>query len=186
MENNNLNNAIPRSLEECVEPGYTAINLHRWAERLDLLGRIFFWILISAGSVHTIAITAVNAELNEEMALSTFVFTVITWGIIVVVEYAIYKIAALSINAMAVIVHNTMISANVALFESYKSMPPVPDSGSKSNSNSLFAKARTDHSTGAKSWKCTCGRENAAYVSTCACGKSARENRMNQSELQTQ
>lgn len=27
-------------------------------------------------------------------------------------------------------------------------------------------------------WKCSCGRVNANYVSTCACGKSRRENRV--------
>ena len=70
MANNNLRNTIPSTLEECVEPGYTATKLHRWSERIEALGRIVFWILVVVGSIHTIAITAVNAEINEEMAAS--------------------------------------------------------------------------------------------------------------------
>lgn len=178
MANNNLRNTIPSTLEECVEPGYTATKLHRWSERIEALGRIVFWILVVVGSIHTIAITAVNAEINEEMAASTAISTIVMWLIIVVVEYAICKISALSIDAMAVIAHNTMVSANVAVLEYKKANPSKPVEVAKRNKSSVVSSVINNDNLETIGWICTCGRENAADASICSCGKSARDIQM--------
>ena len=44
-------------------------------------------------------------------------------------------------------------------------VPQQPVSSLGTNGNTIFHDG---------SWQCTCGRKNAPYVSTCACGKSKR------------
>lgn len=179
-------NWTPKTLEECIEPGYTATRLHLWSGIIRKIGWIIFWILIAIGGILTIAETVIMADVDEDMAWYTFLTMAVKWGFIVVVEYFVFQIISLHINAMAVIAHNTMISANVAVLEYKISNSSFSVSGSEKNSNhSSFLNSGKNKSTEAKGWKCTCGRENAIYVSTCVCGKSAREIRMNQSAENT-
>jgi hypothetical protein len=94
--------------------------LHAWAERLENWGQILFIILFILGIASTIMNTINVADVDEDMALVTCVTTFATWGIYVFIEYCAYHVLALLISALASITQNTIITANVALYEAAK------------------------------------------------------------------
>ena len=115
------NKQIPKNLEECTSPDLTATNLHHWSEKLENWGQILFIILIVIGIISTIIDTINMADINEDMAFATFLTSAITWALYAFIEYCTYHVLALLISALASITQNTIISANVALYESAKS-----------------------------------------------------------------
>ena len=112
---------IPKTLSECVSPDATATNLHYWSEKLENWGQILFVILIIIGIISTIVDTVNMSDVNEDMAFATFLSSAITWALYAFIEYCAYHVLALLISALASITQNTIISANVALYESAKS-----------------------------------------------------------------
>lgn len=124
---------IPTSLNECRQEDATVNNLHKWAERLENWGRSLFVILIIIGIICTIIDTVIMLDNDEDMALATCISSVITWGLYAFIEYCAYHVLALLISALASITQNTIVSANVALYEASKrytnptSTEPVPD-----------------------------------------------------------
>ena len=112
--------SIPKNLNECTAPDSTVTNLHFWSERLENWGRIFFGILIIVGIISTIADTAMMAETSDDLVFPTLLTSAVKWGLYAFIEYCAYHALALLISALALITHNTMISANVALLESGK------------------------------------------------------------------
>ena len=111
---------IPKTLNECLKPDSTVTNLHFWAERLENWGQILLIIIIIAGVILTIVEAVSVADVNEDMVFSSIVTSLMTWGLYAFIEYCAYHVLALLISALATITQNTIISANVALFESGK------------------------------------------------------------------
>lgn len=112
---------VPKNLSECITPDATTTNLHHWAERLENWGKILFFILIVVGIITTITdtITVANSPV-EDSAVGTFISTAISWGLYAFIEYCAYHVLALLISALASITQNTIISANVALYDTAK------------------------------------------------------------------
>ena len=111
---------IPKTLQECKQADETVINLHTWAERLENWGQILFYILIIVGAISTIIDTVNMGDINEDLMLTTFFSSAISWALYAFIEYCAYHVLALLISALASITHNTHISANVALLEASK------------------------------------------------------------------
>ena len=118
---------IPKSLAECHQPDATATNLHFWAERLERWGQRLFIVLIIAGIISTVLDTMAMIDVNDDMVLSVFITSAITWALYAFIEYCTYHVLALLISALASITQSTIISANVALYEAAKNDPtPAP------------------------------------------------------------
>ena len=127
---------IPKTLRECVREDGTVNNLHLWAERLEDWGRILFFVLIIVGIIVTFANARETSKLLDEVYDKVSpaelaaagveipsVFDVVindlwTWGLYAFLEYCAYHVLALLVSALALITQNTIISADVALYES--------------------------------------------------------------------
>ena len=168
---------IPKTLSECTHSDATVDNLHTWAERLENWGAIFFVILIIVGIISTVIDTIQVADVNEDMAFSTFLTSAITWGVYAFIEYCAFHVLALLISALGCITQNTMIAADVALYEAAKNAPAsekAPSSpsapGSKPNANAISKMASEAQSSGAM-WECkyclTYNKKEANFCKEC-------------------
>ena len=120
MFSNKNSKRIPKSLNECVVSNATVDNLHLWAERLENWGNILLVILIIIGIVTTVSETLQMYELNEELTLVTCITSLLSWGLYAFLTYCATHAIALLISALANITQNTLVSANVALYEAAK------------------------------------------------------------------
>lgn len=111
---------IPKSLFECIKEDAVVTHLHTWAERLESWGHFLFIMLIIIGIISTIVVTVLMVDLYEEMAFVTCIASVITWAFYAFIEYCAYHVLALLISALASITQNTMISADVSLYQASK------------------------------------------------------------------
>ena len=150
---------IPKTLSECTRSDATVDNLHAWAERLENWGAIFFVVLIIVGIISTVVETIQVADVNEDMAFSTFLTSAITWGVYAFIEYCAFHVLALLISALACITQNTMISADVALYEAAKNAPAgekapsAPSVPKQPNADVISKMASKTQSSGAM-WEC--------------------------------
>jgi len=150
---------IPETLSECTSPDATASNLHDWSGKLENWGKILFVILIIIGIISTIVDTVNMADINEDMAFVTCITSAIIWALYAFIEYCAYHVLALLISALASITQNTIISANVALYEA---------------SQKLDAVQYVDHGPAPDGmWACkNCGTHNSLNYGQCKnCGK---------------
>lgn len=115
---------VPKTLNECIKPDGVSTDLWKWAERLERFGAIIFYSIIILGSIIAIAI-GVNvykgySVIDEDeailMSFLSIVISVFAFAISAFVEYCIYHSVALLIGALASIVQNTNISANLSLY----------------------------------------------------------------------
>lgn len=158
---------IPKALNECTETPNTVKQLHMWADLLERWGQIVFYILIVAGFVTTIVDVITLIDYEEELIFSTVVSDAISWTLYTLIEFFTYNALVLLINALALIVHNTSIAANVALYESSKNSSTSSEPAQSKSGGSVHA----SYKSGTKNeWKCTCGKVNPSYISTCTCG----------------
>jgi len=107
---------IPRNLDECAQPDTTASNLHYWSERLENWGQRLFVILIIIGVFSTIAVMFNMSDIDDGEGFMICITTAVTWGLYAFIEYCAYHVLALLISALASITQNTIIAANVALY----------------------------------------------------------------------
>ena len=133
------NKRIPQTLHDCINPDSTVTNLHFWAERLENWGQILFGVLIVAGVISTIIDAIAASDIDEGMVFPTIITSILTWGLYAFIEYCAYHVLALLISALATITQNTIISANVALFESNKNN----DTSVETKPTSTISSART-------------------------------------------
>ncbi len=135
MFSGKTNKQVPKNLKECLRSDATVTNLHNWAERLENWGQILFVIIVIVGVITTIANTVAMVDRDEDMMFVTFLTTGITWALYAFIEYCTYHVLALLISALATITQNTIISANVALFESSQTHGIPEEEPSAANPN---------------------------------------------------
>ena len=172
---------IPKTLSECTSPDATASNLHYWSEKLENWGQILFVILIIIGIISTIVDTVNMADINEDMAFATCITSAITWALYAFIEYCAYHVLALLISALASITQNTIISANVALYEASKNCTDSTPQPAATQHTPIFSDKNTDsysqtvNRTTAPDgmWACkNCGTHNSLNYGQCKkCGK---------------
>ncbi len=116
---------VPKTLDECVQPDRVSTNLWVWAERIEKIGVIVFVFLIVFGIINTIStgITTYREVdaigIGDEAAVATVlaVFTsLFSTALYAFIEFCAYHAIALLIGALASIVQNTNVSANLALY----------------------------------------------------------------------
>ncbi|MBQ6997585.1 MAG: hypothetical protein IJN60_04335 [Oscillospiraceae bacterium] len=180
---------IPKTLEECTERDATATNLHIWSERLEKWGKILFWFLIIYGVLTAITTSIITEEVVHGTYYqwteteTTFNFVIFLTSIAETVlyaflEYCAYHVLALLVSSLALITQNTIISANVALYEASHCATAnatiTPDevaTASSSHPQTHTNKPNTPPTPG--TWACKhCGTNNSTNYSQCKkCGK---------------
>ena len=169
---------IPKNLSECIKPDATTTNLHLWAERLENWGKVLFIILIIVGIISTIADTIEVADsISEDAAVGTCISTAINWGLYAFIEYCVYHVLALLISALASITQNTVVSANVALYEASQNHPETNPAQTASASKSVFSDRPTSFARTATPdgmWTCkNCNTNNSLNYGQCKkCGQN--------------
>ena len=176
---------IPKTLDDCIRENTVVSELRVWVERIEKWGIILLTILIIVGVVSTIIEAVSVAEINEDMVFPTIVSSLITWGFYAAIEYFAFQFFALLISALATITQHTVISAQVALFESTKNSTN-PDNTKTDAPQAAKSAQETQPKTGDEtiikpifnednSWKCpACGRNNVATRTTCWCCDAKR------------
>lgn len=149
---------IPKSLNECVKKDYTAADLNHWADRIETWGQLLLALLILAGFVLTIIEVVALIDTNESLILPTVITAIITWGLYAFIEYFAYHILALVLRALSLITQHTIITANVALYESQKGCSTTDEIQPNANNDTT-------------KWACPdCGNVLPGDVIRCNCG----------------
>ena len=149
---------IPKTLNECIKPNSIVSELYLWAERVENWGGVLLALLIVAGIILTIVEAVSLIDVNESMIIPTIITSIITWGLYAFLAYCAYHVVSLLFHALASITHHTMISANVALFESQKTGNQEPETHPTPQASS-------------GKWKCPdCGNTLPYDVIRCKCG----------------
>lgn len=116
---------VPKTLNDCIKPDGVSSNLWIWAERLEKWGSSLFVLIIIFGIINTISTGVTTYQEidilgDEDAATRATVFAVstslFTYALYACLEYFAYHAIALLIGALASIVQNTNVSANLALY----------------------------------------------------------------------
>ena len=118
--NRKRNSRIPNTLEECTNTGKTVSDLYHYALHLEKCGKFLFVILIIVGIIFTVVETVSLIDVNEELIIPTLISSLLSWSFYAVIEFFVYHVLAMLIRALASITENTMITANIALWEASK------------------------------------------------------------------
>lgn len=165
--------SIPKSLDDCMKEDSTVTNLHLWADRLERWGKNLFWILIIIGIVTVVTQIIGYDDIDEDIIVFTVLSTALSWGLYAFIEYCVYNAIALLIRSLAMITHSTLVSANIAIYESGKNLvqteptKPVAKSAPRTNVSGLSGSGQA----GTK--KCpSCGALQSAKRQSCSeCGE---------------
>ena len=111
----NKERKVPDTLEKCLEVDPLSQNLWDWAENLEKFGAIILLLIIIAGIVFT-GLAVVEAEDLGESSLWAGCLTLLTWAFYAFIEYCVYHALSLLMSALATIVQNTTIAANIAAY----------------------------------------------------------------------
>ncbi|MBE6959653.1 MAG: hypothetical protein E7448_02885 [Ruminococcaceae bacterium] len=166
---------IPKSLSDCTEPNETVHILQRWSEIIRIIGQTLLVILIAFGLISSISATVEMSKIQDGFAFGTLVSSLITWGIYVCIEFCAYNVLVLLIDSLTLIVHNTAIAANVAVYEASKGFAAGEESSEdQPNVRRTIVTPSYDRTpTPEGMWKCGyCGTNNKNQYGQCKkCGK---------------
>lgn len=106
---------IPKTLGECLEIDPLSKNLWGWAENLESFGKILLAIILVCGFVLVIY-AGIAANEEYESVWGAVLSTGFTWILYAFIEYCVYHALSLLMSALATIVQNTTITANIAAY----------------------------------------------------------------------
>lgn len=194
MFSGKINTKIPKTLSDCIYPDATVSNLHTWAERLETWGKIVFYILIGIGILSTIVEGIATGEYLENLdeyfsrqdlaaagmeipsVFDVVVSSIIKWAFFAFIEYCSYHVLALIVSALASITQHTIISANVALYESSQNHPETVSTQAANTTKPVLndkPAVATRSAPAVGMWTCkNCGTNNSLNYGQCKkCGK---------------
>lgn len=131
MFSRQIKKEIPRSVDDCIKPDLVSTNLWEWCEWIEKWGKILFWVLLIGGLVLSISGSIVEKqvvvkeatrwseaekEIRTTFDFERFIPLLLDTILYAFLEYCVYHVIALLIGALASVVQNTRISANVALY----------------------------------------------------------------------
>ena len=133
------------SINDCLKPDALTENLWIWAERLEKLGKILFWIIIISGIVVALSTSITTAEVVKGIYYTytttetTFEFgifftAIVQTGVYAFIEYCAYHVLALLIGALANITQNTKATANMTEYVARKTLKEEDDNTIESGS----------------------------------------------------
>ena len=146
-------NKIPKSLKECYEEDSVSVNLWHWSDWLKSWGGKVLGVLIVVGIIFTIAEAIQVADIDKDLVVFTVINSIIIWGLYAFLEYCAYNVLSLLVAALASIVQNSKISANIALYSAAKDEHLLTDEKETSNIQ------KKDEKVSGHSWICnSCGK----------------------------
>lgn len=187
---------IPQSLSDCYKNDSITDNLWLWCERLEKFGKILFWFIIVGGIITAFA-TSFSTETvtkgtyytytdtETEFNIALFITSLLRTALYAILEYCAYHAIALLLAALASLVMNTKITANIALYTNAKKEPKTAKESHIKEKNSVEEeeakeikklkeeqeKFVADSCANRDSWLCPeCCRENSANSTKCKCG----------------
>lgn len=121
----------PKSLAECLKPDLVTNTLWSWAERLEKLGKILFYLVIVSGIIVTLtaSITFVEVEYyswtetETHFSFEAFLIGIFDTALYAFIEYCAYNVLALLISALANITQSTKVAARILEYTSLKQYP---------------------------------------------------------------
>lgn len=181
---------IPKNMDDCIKPDSVSTNLWVWCERLEKWGKILFWILFIGGLIFSISSSIVEKEVVVREAtywsdaktevrttfdFELFIPLLLDTALYAFLEYCAYHIIALLIGALASIVQNTKITADIALYNTAKNESLIFDTVPQTNNNPTL-KTPPKKSTTGNPWICkNCDTKNNPYALFCKnCGESKK------------
>ena len=110
---------VPTSLKECYESDTLSQTLWKWSDWLKIWGRRVFLLLIVVGAAFTLSdvIDPVGFYGSPFLVL---IRNILGWGLYAFLEFCAYNILSFLLSALASVVENTKITANVALYNAAK------------------------------------------------------------------
>lgn len=120
-------------VSDCLKPDSITDNLWTWAERLEKLGKILFWIIIISGIVFAIATSIVTKEVvkgtyyqytdtETTFSFDVFLMSIVQTALYAFIEYCSYHVLALLIGALANITQNTKTTARLTEYVARKTL----------------------------------------------------------------
>ena len=103
---------FPKTAKDCIEPDYVSQSLWHWAQGIERYGKIALIITIILGILFFVISMASGDAATIGVA---FLVVPIVTAVAAIIEYLTYHTIALLIGALASLVQNTAISANIAL-----------------------------------------------------------------------
>lgn len=156
---------LPKNINDCVKPDKVSKCLWAWASRIETWGYIIFWLLIIAGIVGAISdFLQANEVLDESECIPILITSLLTNGLIAFLEFCAYNAVALLIGALASIVHNTNITANLAIYNT------EPKSGDVLDERVMITMPETSNSTSGSSESFFSKLSNASTLSASPAG----------------
>ncbi len=121
----------PKTLKECYRLDETSLNLRGWSESLFRRGDLFFKIHLAVGVAGFFILLTLSSQYRYDsldvilcgVAIG-FLLLCLLVGVIV---RAILRTLSILVSAKAHIVHNTRVTANIALFEANKNFGDSED-----------------------------------------------------------
>ncbi len=121
------------SINDCLKPDSITDNLWVWAERLEKLGKILFWIIIISGFVIALSTSIVTTEVvkgtyyqytdtETSFSFGVFLTSVVQTALYAFIEYCAYHVLALLIGALANITQNTKTTAKLTEYVARKTL----------------------------------------------------------------
>ena len=116
MFDNYQTKKIPSSIDDCLKTDNVASNLWIWCQRLEKLGKYFFAIILIFGTILAFANSYIMGEYGREFSTEQLMDNLIQVVVYAFIEYCTYHIIALLVGALATIVQNSKITADIALY----------------------------------------------------------------------
>lgn len=167
----NSEKKIPKSLKDCYATDNVSSNLWNWSNWLEVWGGRVLIILIIIGIISTIGDAREISIIDEDLVFMTVISSITTWVLYAFIEYCAYNALSLLIAALATIVQNTKITANIALYNTAKE-EGLLDKEDESSTATQKAVSSSPKSANTGPWICRkCGTKNDANNLYCKdCG----------------
>lgn len=183
----NTEKKIPKSIDDCTKPDKTSRDLWLWCERLEKWGKILFWIIIISGIILSITsaiqiskvtkgIYYTYTDTETSFSFVIFITSLLDTALYALIEYCTYHVIALLIGALASIVQNSKITANVALYAATRNPEQNANGTASASENEASETQHKPKVQRAHEWACAnCKKMITSYP--CAhCGHTPTDN----------
>jgi len=163
---------VPETFEECYQTDAVSNNLWNWAGWLETWGKRLLIFLIIFGVFASIKVAIEFADVDEELAVYNCINSIVQWLLYAFLEYCAYHVLALLISALASIVQNSKISADVALYNAAKQENILKTEENKDANASVVPASAGKKINSGDYWRCkVCGTKNEIHKQYCKdCG----------------
>lgn len=108
----------PISIQECKKPNMISHDLQSCSEMLTKCCKFLCYALIFIAVITTLGITYIAAHISSNIFLPLIacIVSIALWSLYTFIVFFVFRSLSLVIDALACMVYNTSVSANLALF----------------------------------------------------------------------